>query len=261
MRIIVSILLISGIAALQLGCSNSGNSPLELTTIEALKAQPGTDVNHIRATALRQAAMVLGTQAGLAWRAKRVNTFLEEQKRNLDHIFDFSYLILNQNVLPPVLVEGRDTLDLADDFTIRASDHDYRIVQQPRFITTPPNWRHYIWMGYVKPEAPNTTMLPKGTNERKIWNKYIQIGWDEGVLQADQIFASNLARLQRDFEGMILYRKLLAQNMLSKPYVSQADLGVTGGGDDMRINDRVLRITAISQLQPNTKQWNPVIAK
>ena len=80
-------------------------------------------------------------------------------------------------------------------------------------------------------------------------------------LQADQIFSSNLARLQRDYEGIILYRKLLAQNMLSRPYVSQADLGVTGGGDDMRINDRVLRITAISQLQPNIKQWNPVIAK
>ena len=49
--------------------------------------------------------------------------------------------------------------------------------------------------------------------------------------------------------------------MLSKPYVSQADLGVTGGGDDMRINDRVLRITAIPQLQTNTKNWKPIIAK
>lgn len=261
MKIIALILLIFGVAVLQAGCSSSSNSPLELTTIEALKAQPGTNVNHIRFTALKQAAMVLGSQAGLAWRAKKLNGFLEAQKRNLDHIFDFSFLILNQNVLPPVLVEGRDTLDLTDDFTIRASDHDYKIVQQPRFVTAPPNWRHYIWMGYVKPEIPNATILPKGTSERRIWNKYIQIGWSEGVLQADQIFASNLARLQRDYEGIILYRKLLAQKMLSKPYVSEAELGVTGGGDDMRINDRVLRITAIPQLQPNTKQWNPVIAK
>lgn len=261
MRKVILISLLFMVATLQLGCSSSKKSPLELTTIEALKAQPGTSVNHVRQTALQQAAMTLGTQAGLAWRSKKLNTFLELQKRNLDHIFDFSFLILNQNVLPPVLVEGRDTLDLTDDFTIRASDHDYKIVQQPRFITTPPNWRHYIWMGYIKPEAPNVTMLPKGASERKIWNKYIQIGWEEGVIQADQIFSSNLARLRRDYEGMILYRKLLAQNMLSKPYVSQADLGVTGGGDDMRINDRVLRITAISQLQPNTKNWNPVIGK
>ena len=261
MRRIILIVLVLMIATLQLGCSSLNRSPLELTTIEALKAQPGTSVNHIRFTALQQAAMVLGTQAGLSWRAQKLNTFLEAQKRNLDHVFDFSYLILNQNVLPPVLVEGRDALDLSDDFTIRASDHDYKIVQQSRFITTPPSWRHYIWMGYIKPEAPNATMLPKGSSERKIWNKYIQIGWNEGVLQADQIFTSNLARLRRDYEGMILYRKLLAQDMLSKPYVSQADLGVTGGGDDMRINDRVLRITAIPQLQTNTKNWKPIIAK
>lgn len=254
------ILLLSILTILQCGCSS--NSPLDLTTIEALKAQP-TDhsVNPVRFTALKQAALEVGTQAGLAWRAKKLNTFLEAQKRNLDHIFDFSFLILNQNVLPPVLVEGRDTLDLADDFTIRASDHDYKIVQQPRFITAPPNWRHYIWMGYVKPEAPNATLMPKGGGERKIWNRYVQIGWDEGVTQADQIFASNLARLQRDYEGMILYRKLLAQNMLSMPQVSQADLGVTGGGDDMRVNDRVLRITAIPQLQANPKNWKPIITK
>jgi defect-in-organelle-trafficking protein DotC len=60
---------------------------------------------------------------------------------------------------------------------------------------------------------------------------------------------------------MILYRKLLAQNMLTPPYVSQADLGITGGGNDLRINDRVLRITSIPQLQTNAKNWRPVISK
>ena len=60
---------------------------------------------------------------------------------------------------------------------------------------------------------------------------------------------------------MILYRKLLAQHILTPPYVSQADLGITGGGNDMRINDRVLRITAIPQLQTNTKKWAPVMSQ
>lgn len=255
------ILLALFVAASQFGCSSSTpQQPIELSNIRALKSPSTLKINEIRLSALKETARGLGAQAGLSWRSRQLNTLLDSQKRNLDHIFDFSFLILNQTVLPPVLVEGRNTLNLADEFTIRISDHDYQIIQSPRFITTPPNWRNYIWMTYKEPETPNGTMLPQSSDERKVWNAYIQIGWSEGTDQADQIFSSNLARLQRDYEGMILYRKLLAQNMLTPPYVSQADLGITGGGNDMRINDRVLRITSIPQLQANTKNWNPVIS-
>ncbi|EKE01725.1 MAG: defect in organelle trafficking lipoprotein DotC [uncultured bacterium] len=257
-RLIILVLLV---ATLQAGCSNSTKTPVELSRIEALKSPTALKISEIRLSGLIQTAQGLGAQAGLAWRSRQLNVMLNSQKRNLDNIFNFNYLILNQNVLPPVLVEGRNTLNLADEFTIRASDHDYQIVQPPRFVTAPPNWRDYIWMGYKKPETPNHTLLPQNNTERKAWNEYIQIGWNDGVNQANQIFSANLARLQRDYEGMILYRKLLAQNMLTPPYVSQADLGITGGGNDMRINDRVLRITAIPQLQANAKNWRPVISK
>jgi defect-in-organelle-trafficking protein DotC len=258
-----SLLILSSmlIITLQFGCSSSTKPPVELSSIKALKSQAAVKIGAIRLISLKETARGLGAQAGLSWRARQLNVLLNSHKRNLDQIFNFNFLILNQTVLPPVLVEGRNTLNAADEFTIRASDHDYQIVQQPRFITSPPNWRNYIWMAYKKPETPNYTMLPQSSDERKVWNEYIQIGWKEGVTQADQIFSANLARLQRDYEGMILYRKLLAQNMLSPPYISQADLGITGGGNDMRINDRVLRITAIPQLQPNTKNWRPVLAK
>lgn len=255
------LILLVFILSLQFGCSSSTELPIELSNIEALKSPPATKINAVRLSALTETARGIGTQAGLSWRSRQINVLLNSQKRNLDHIFDFNFLILNQTVLPPVLVEGRNTLNLADEFSIRISDHDYQIVQQPRFITTTPDWRNYIWMAYKKPETPNHTLLPQNSEEREVWNNYIQIGWNEGVVQANQIFSANLARLQRDYEGMILYRKLLAQKMLTPPYVSQADLGVTGGGDDMRINDRVLRITAIPQLQANSKNWNPVISK
>jgi len=256
-RLLVLILVL----ILQIGCSSSKKAPTTPSNIEAFKSKPPAKINAIRLSALRQTAQGIGAQAGLAWRSQQLNKILDSKKRDLDHIFNFNYLILNRNVLPPILVEGRNTLNLADEFTIRASDHDYQIIQPPRFITAPPNWRDYIWMGYKKPETQNATLMPQNGDERKIWNEYVQIGWDEGIIQADQIFSANLSRLHRDYEGMILYRKLLAQNMLTPPYVSQADLGITGGGNDLRVNDRVLRITAIPQLQANTKNWRPVISK
>lgn len=240
------------------GCSSS-KAPEELSNIEALKSPETPKINKIRLESLKQSARGVAAQAGLSWRSRQINLMLEDQKKNLDQIFNFSFLIINENILPPVLVEGRNTLNLADDYTIRISDHEYQIVQPPRFITTPPNWRNYIWMAYKKPETPNASLLPQNYEERKVWNKNIKIGWKDGVSQANQIFSANLARLKRDYNGMILYRKLLSQNMVTKPYVSQADLGITGDANKLSINDKIMRITAIPSFQTESKKWQPAL--
>ena len=83
----------------------------------------------------------------------------------------------------------------------------------------------------------------------------------EGLQQANEIFAADLSRLKRDYLGIVLYRRLLAQGMITSPKVAKADLGVTGDADQIRINDEVMRITAHSALQPNSNQWNPVLTK
>ena len=241
------------------GCASNSQPKSDPSKVEAIESPTTNKLSPLRMEIIKQTARGVGAQGGLAWKSRHLNLMLEAQRRNLDHIFNFNYLVLNQNVMPPVLTEGRNTLNLSDDLTLRISDREYQIVQPPRFVTTPPNWRNYIWMAYQKPELPNSSLLPQSNNERKMWNEYISIGWNDGLLQADQIFKANLSRLQRDFEGMILYRKLLAQNMITAPYVSQANLGVTGNASNIHINDRVLRVSSISQLNPNSNQWEPIL--
>jgi defect-in-organelle-trafficking protein DotC len=68
-------------------------------------------------------------------------------------------------------------------------------------------------------------------------------------------------RHREDFGGMILYRKLLAMNMVSPPYVSNTDLGVTGDASEMHIDDRVLRITALPALNINSHEWKAAVAQ
>ena len=60
---------------------------------------------------------------------------------------------------------------------------------------------------------------------------------------------------------MILYRKLLQEQMISQPFVSRTELGVTGDGTDMRINDQVLRIVELPKLQTSTNRWKPIIVR
>ena len=215
----------------------------------------------IREMALRETALSIGAQSGLAWRAKYIDDQLVKQTRNLDAIYDFNALVLEHNVLPPVLLEGRNTLNLADTQTIRISDRTYKVTKQAHFITTAPDWRQYLWMDYKPPEAPHISLLPNTKEERQIWVSCVEKGWNNGVEQANTILEESIARIKEDFTGMILYRKLLAMNMVSPPYVSNTDLGVTGDADEIHIDDRVLRITALPALNVNSSEWRAAVAK
>ena len=239
--------------------SLAGLQALSNTKRETARNMPTT--GRIREMAIKETALSVGAQSGLAWRAKYIDDALVKQTRYLDTIYDFNALVLEHNVLPPVLLEGRNTLNLADTQTIRVSDRTYKVSKQAHFITTAPDWRQYLWMDYKAPETPNITLLPKTKEEQEIWSAFVAKGWENGVEQANTILEESIARIKEDFTGMILYRKLLAMNMVSPPYVSNTELGVTGDGDEIRIDDRVLRITALPALNINSSEWRAAVAK
>ena len=133
-------------------------------------------------------------------------------------------------------------------------------MKQARFVTAPLHWRTYLWMNFTRPEPPDASLLPRNKEEAAIWRQNIKKGWTQGLSQAKRIFTENLARLKSDYLGMVLYKKLLAQQLVSEPFVAKTDLGITGGGDDLTINDQVLRITALPQLEANPHKWKAVIA-
>jgi defect in organelle trafficking protein DotC len=263
------IFLLIALSFLLAGC---GHAPMcvqttSLAGLQGLCGQTNTcgtgcrrrGLNHIRIAALRETALSLGAQSALALRCRQINADLNKQAKTLDRAFNFNAMILPHNVLPPVLQESNASLNLADDNTIRLADKTYKIVCQARFVTTPPTWRTYLCLNYTDAETPNPGLLPRSAQERAIWRQYVAIGWHNGIDQANTIYLEKISLLKRDFVGMVLYRKLLAQHIVSPPYVSHTDLGVTGDGDNLRVNDQILRITALPTLQTNPKIWRPVI--
>ncbi len=221
----------------------------------------GTGLSGLRTKSLRDSAMSIGAQGGLAFASEHMNQQLTHDSKYLDSIFNFNAMVLSHGVMPPVLVQGDHSLNLADPNTIRVADRTYTIVKQARFATTPPNWREYLWLSFTKPVLPDKTLLPRNSEEQKIWREGIESGWAKGIEQSYSIFQQNLARLKRDYNGMLLYRKLLQERMISAPFVSRTELGVTGNGSDMRVNDQVLRIVELPKLQSNSKHWNAIVVK
>lgn len=244
-------------------CSSSNAPNRDTTTLSSLRSlsrgdAKGAGLTGLRYVAIRDTALSLGARGGLAHRAHQMNAELKQDSRYLERIFNFNAMLLENNVLPPILIEGRDTLEQSSPDIIRLSDRQYVILSQARFVTTAPHWREYLWMNYPKPELPDASLLPKDENEQRVWDKYVSEGWESGIQQANSIFQENLGRLKRDYEGMIRYRRLLAQGIVSAPFVARVELGVTGNCDELALNDRILRITALPCFETDSSKWEPL---
>lgn len=222
-----------------------------------VSASKTSDVSEIRREALQQAAATVGAQAGLLARAKETNAMLENEATNLDRIFDFNVMMVQPNVIAPVLTEGRSTYSQTSEDEIRIADRMYKIEAPAKFVSNPPTWRNYLQQNVTstKVEMPHGASLPKNSSERKIWDEWVQKGWNEGIEQSTQLYEQGLARMRRDYLGMIQYKILLKQGLVSAPIVSRANLGTTGGGNEMNLQDRVFKITVPSNLVANPKDW------
>lgn len=217
----------------------------------------------LRLRALKASAMGYGTQAGFARRSYEIEQTTQRRSKELSRVYDFCGLMLDRNVVPPVLVESRNALQATGTDLLRLSDATYQIATQAHFATVCPSWRDYLIRSAVyQAEGVDIALAPRDDAERRYWQAQVREGWKAGVLQAEQVFAANLARLERDYKGMVLYRSLLTRNMVSRPYVAQSNLGVTGDGNRVVINDRFLRITALPQLDTRSEKWvSPLVPR
>ncbi|MBT4963097.1 MAG: type IV secretory system conjugative DNA transfer family protein [Francisellaceae bacterium] len=218
-------------------------------------------VSMMRANMVRDAALAVGARSGLAFRSKQINGTTIKYDTGLTQVFNFNGLVLDDNVLPPVLVESDNNLHLANDVTIRVSDRNFEIIRQAKFVTAAPTWQDYLMLRYNPPEDPDPSIMPKSPGERAIWRQYIQKGWSAGIKQAESIFKENLARLKRDFSGMVRYHSLLSQNMVTPPYVGTIEMGITGDSKQVNVNDRILRITALPELKSDSGAWRTVVIR
>lgn len=215
---------------------------------------------QIREDALKEASLSYGARAGLAARTFQIQRRLAEHEGNVSGIYNFGHLLIAAPsgllIEPPVVTEAQKAVIVGSGGQSAAvADRVYRINRNARIVTAARNWRSYLERDWGKVDPPPQVLQPKNQHELDVWRKWLQLGWQEGIKQADDIFQADLDRLSTDYLGMIRYRELLAQGMITPPYASQEDRGVTGGGSEMRIGDRALTITGPSQLNPKSGRW------
>jgi defect-in-organelle-trafficking protein DotC len=213
------------------------------------------DISEMRSQAITEIAFALGSSGGLAERMKQIKLEIDGHASELDRLFDFSKMTVDNGVLSPVLIEGDSNYAQNSTEQVRIADKIYKIDTPAKFVSVYPTWRSYLRFAYPSYEMPSNAYLPKNSAEKVVWDRAVNEGWQKGMQQANSIFESSFNRLEKDYKGMIKYKILLAEGLITPTIIAKQNLGVTGGGKEMAINDQIFRISDHSALNPNKKSW------
>lgn len=217
---------------------------------------------QIRLDALREAALSYGARGGLANRTFEIQRRLAEQETYMSRVYSFNRLLIPaQNGLliePPIVSEAQQALIIKPAGQEAAvADRVLKINRAARIVSAARDWRLYLERDWGTVEPPPALLLPKTEEELKAWREGVRKGWQAGLEQADEIFQADLDRLTNDFIGMVRYRELLAQGMITAPYALADNRGITGNPNEMRIGDRGVEITGPSQFIIESNKWQP----
>lgn len=252
----------------QLNLTVQERRPPSLETLQNLQRQSdvqeeeGAMPLEIRNDALREAALSYGARGGLAFRTYHIRKEMDQRSRYLDKVFDFRQLLIPAPsgllIEPPIINEAINSMLIEIDGQEAAvADRIYNIVMNARIVSAPRTWRNYLEREWQDVTPPPDILRPQNDEERAMWIKLVNQGWEQGVLQADEIFQDDLNQLLADFRGMVRYRLLLSQGMISPPFALQVDRGITGNGQEMRIGNRAVRLTGVPELVTGSEQWQP----
>lgn len=241
--------------------------PPERVELENISYSSTTDKEggmpfDIRGQALKEAALSYGARGGLAWRTYQIRHELDGRRAYLDKTFDFRQLLIPAPsgllIEPPIISESVNATIIGNGGQEAAvADRVYNIGMDAKIVTTARVWQNYMERAWGDVTPPPDLLRPRDEVERQKWIAWVRDGWDKGVTQADDIFEDDLKRMGADYQGMVRYRMLLAQGMVSPPLAMQIDRGITGGGKEMRVGDRAVQITGQSELQTEAQTWQP----
>lgn len=241
-------------------------SELDIPLALAKTSSPIDERANLRFRSMREAATSWGSQAGYHRRTWELQLMVTEREDVLDTIFDFNRVGWptpngTGMIVPPVIRHsGAVWTGGADGQHAAAADVFIEILAPGRIASSLPNWRDYLVSIPAAPSPVVETLRPY-REEVPQWREWAAEGWNAGREQADMTFEANMARLERDYGGMLEYRRLRAQNMVTDLVMDSASyqLGAEENGTVMRIGERSSRIAESARLIGDSSTWRPQI--
>ena len=267
---IAIVVLLPAAAALLIVCLTASAEAAEKTPAtleEVLATKPGSErvvefADERRQAAMRDAAIAFGMQSGLVRRAFELGRVLDRYERQLDRVYRFDRVLIEREgfqVLPPVVVETTQAFRRGENGRRAATARRVLRIERPaEVVGRAPRWRSYFERAWETPRRPSTVLFPRTKEERALWRTWVEEGWTEGTRLAEDVFVADLDRLNRDFEGVVRWRVLEAQRMVTAPTLDVTRRAVVGGGREMRVDEREIAIEVDARLNPIAEDWQVI---
>lgn len=233
---------------------------------EALKARSSQTaearLTPVREEALRASALSLGSQWGLGDRSREIDREIDRMSTSLDDRFQFGALMMGVGFLPPVISEARDAVAI-DGQTMRVAKRIWRIDEEPRPVAVAPTWRDWLYVGLdagLRPQVPGEdSLLPRNAAEEAFWQDALRRAYREGRQQAQESFESNLAHLQRSYDGMRRFYDLYRRGLVTAPVIAAATSIIDfEDPNTVVVGNAVFRVVRDSRFVEQTDSWVPL---
>lgn len=230
--------------------------------ISAGRPAAASSINDVRRKALTEGAQTYGAQMGYARRSWEIMNRIQQRSGVLSQVFDFNKVVarapVGTGVIIPPVVSTATRAFTVDAYGQEAASADayMTITRAGRIAAIPPTWRDYLVITAPVPSEPAKSLLPATNDEKTVFEGEFQQGWQAGVKQAEDEFAERIARLQRDFHGMLQYHQLVRNGMIDKMVLANADFGVTANEREMRIGSKAVKITSEAEFNADPKTWS-----
>lgn len=214
-------------------------------------------LGRLRNKTIAEAAYLLGSQAGLAWRDKEISKLQQANADYLDRIYDFSPFLIDGKILSPVIIESKRMYEQESSKKARTVNTSYTLFKNARIVPGAPTWRDYLVRPPVEVKLPDSRIMPVNDSEKAIWIKELNKGWIDGIDLSEEIHITEVRRLGRDYTGMQKFRMLARANIVGMPSLSVGNFGVVHNGKTVNIDDVVYEISMEADFS-NVDEWMPV---
>lgn len=226
----------------------------------------GSGLSVVRESILRESAVVYGAREGLRAQSCLIAAEIEKQRPDLDRRFRFSDLLIGKAVMPPAISEARDSVSF-EAAVMRVAKIVYHLDENARVVDVPPTWRDWLHVGLDARSCGSgpidmpvqDQLKPQTPQEHAFFRNVLAKSYAMGAQQAKDVFAENLARLERTYFGMRRYFELYARGMVSAPMIaSSTDVVVRDDPNTLVVGNTVIRITVPVDFIDKSEKWKPL---
>lgn len=241
--------------------ANDTSEPKELRRLSEIKGRSQSDMAkdesvQLRAESLKQEALRVGAQSGLAYRYGMLMDYCDSVEPKINVVWNLSQFVRDVHLLIPAVIEVRDQFT-KEGGEIRRVRTGITVTEEADVISSTPTWRDYVYQRYDVPDLPHESLYPLGEVEESIWKSALKQGWEAGIFQADANFQDRVNQLTRAVEGRYQYLTLEARGMFTPADLKVVNSQVTFQGRTMNVGEQIITVRNqgnFTQMQT----WAPV---